>query len=94
VSEAVTRNLLAFQARVLAGQQVGLDHGNALKISNIKFNTRCLNSKVRCILACLTQIANLTNRNYSLNCSVKVKFTLEQATKAQRGSTGIALLFL
>jgi hypothetical protein len=25
---------------------------------------------------------------------VKVKFTLEQATKAQRGSTGIALLFL
>jgi hypothetical protein len=25
---------------------------------------------------------------------VKVKFTLEQSTKAQRGSTGIALLFL
>jgi len=25
---------------------------------------------------------------------VKVKFTLEQVTKAQRGSTGIALLFL
>jgi len=25
---------------------------------------------------------------------VKVKFTLEQATKAHRGSTGIALLFL
>ena len=25
---------------------------------------------------------------------VKVKFTLEQATKAQRGSRGIALLFL
>jgi hypothetical protein len=25
---------------------------------------------------------------------VKVKFTLEQAMKAQRGSTGIALLFL
>ena len=25
---------------------------------------------------------------------VKVKFSLEQATKAQRGSTGIALLFL
>jgi hypothetical protein len=25
--------------------------------------------------------------------SVKVKFTLEQAMKAQRGSTGIALLF-
>jgi hypothetical protein len=28
------------------------------------------------------------------SCSVKVKFTLEQAMKAQRGSTGIALLFL
>jgi hypothetical protein len=26
-------------------------------------------------------------------CKVKVKFTLEQAMKAQRGSTGIALLF-
>jgi hypothetical protein len=25
---------------------------------------------------------------------IKVKFILEQATKAQRGSTGIALLFL
>jgi hypothetical protein len=25
---------------------------------------------------------------------VKVKFTLEQATKAQRGTRGIALLFL
>jgi hypothetical protein len=25
---------------------------------------------------------------------IKVKFTLEQATKAQRGSSGIALLFL
>jgi hypothetical protein len=25
---------------------------------------------------------------------IKIKFTLEQATKAQRGSRGIALLFL
>jgi hypothetical protein len=28
------------------------------------------------------------------NKKVKVKFTLEQAMKAQRGSRGIALLFL
>jgi hypothetical protein len=28
-----------------------------------------------------------------LKVKVKVKFTLEQATKAQRGSSGIALLF-
>ena len=28
----------------------------------------------------------------TLGTQVKVKFTLEQATKAQRGSTGIALL--
>jgi hypothetical protein len=28
------------------------------------------------------------------NVKVKVKFTLEQATKAQKGSGGIALLFL
>jgi len=27
-------------------------------------------------------------------CKVKVKFTLEQATKAQRGSRDIAVLFL
>jgi len=29
-----------------------------------------------------------------LKVKVKVKFTLEQPTKAQRGSRGIALLFL
>jgi len=29
-----------------------------------------------------------------LKVKVKVKFTLEQVTKAQRGSRGIALLFL
>jgi hypothetical protein len=29
-----------------------------------------------------------------MQVKVKVKFTLEQATKAQRGSRGIALLFL
>jgi hypothetical protein len=29
-----------------------------------------------------------------MKVKVKVKFSLEQATKAQRGSTGIALLFL
>ena len=32
--------------------------------------------------------------NYFLVVKVKVKFTLEQTTKAQRGSIGIALLFL
>jgi len=30
----------------------------------------------------------------SIKVKVKLKFTLEQATKAQRGSRGIALLFL
>jgi hypothetical protein len=30
----------------------------------------------------------------NVKVKVKVKFTLEQATKAQRGSIGIALLFL
>ena len=29
-----------------------------------------------------------------MQCMVKVKFALEEATKAQRGSRGIALLFL
>ena len=31
---------------------------------------------------------------YQAESKVKVKFTLEQATKAQRGIRGIALLFL
>ena len=31
---------------------------------------------------------------YKVKVKVKVKFTLEQATKAQRWSRGIALLFL
>jgi len=30
----------------------------------------------------------------NINTKVKVKFTLEQSMKAQRGSRGIALLFL
>jgi hypothetical protein len=30
---------------------------------------------------------------YAIKVKVKVKFSLEQATKAQRGSRGIALLF-
>ena len=32
--------------------------------------------------------------NVEMMVKVKVKFTLEQATKAHRGSRGIALLFL
>jgi hypothetical protein len=32
--------------------------------------------------------------DYLPNVKVKVKFALEQATMAQRGSRGIALLFL
>jgi len=31
---------------------------------------------------------------YTESVKAKVKFTLEQATKAQRGSRGIVLLFL
>ena len=33
-------------------------------------------------------------RSFALKVKVKVKFALEQVTKAQRGSRGIALLFL
>ena len=32
--------------------------------------------------------------NHLIYNKVKVKFTLEQATKAQKGSRGIAILFL
>jgi hypothetical protein len=40
-------------------------------------------------MACRQTILLLT-----VKVKVKVKFTLEQATKAQKGSRGIALLFL
>jgi hypothetical protein len=36
----------------------------------------------------------MNGRNISLTIKVKVKFTLEQATKALRGSRGIPVLFL
>ena len=36
----------------------------------------------------------ITNRNEKVKVKVKVMFTLEQATKAQRGSRGIDVLFL
>jgi len=35
-----------------------------------------------------------STNNFIIMVKVKVKFTLEQATKAQRGSIGIAVLFL
>jgi len=35
-----------------------------------------------------------TCKFFEISKKVKVKFTLEQATKAHRGSRGIALLFL
>ena len=38
--------------------------------------------------------STLKNEAQSCYVKVKVKFTIEQATKAQRGSRGIAVLFL
>ena len=45
----------------------------------------------------ITSCLIMGHRSRASNCctvKVKVKFTLEQATKAERGSRGIALLFL
>jgi len=39
-------------------------------------------------------IVNNASKSVAHVTEYKVKFTLKQATKAQRGSTGIALLFL
>jgi len=36
---------------------------------------------------------NYVGSSHTLNVKVKTKFTLEQGTKTQRGSRGIALLF-
>jgi hypothetical protein len=42
-----------------------------------------------------SQTTAILNRRVPYNrVKINVKFTLEQATKAQRGSRGIALLFL
>jgi ribosome maturation factor RimP len=40
------------------------------------------------------KICPLSRGSFSKNVGKKVKVTLEQAMKAQRGSRGIALLFL
>ena len=68
---------------------LGIDPGT------VRLVAQCLNhyatpgSVCLCVCVCvkLKVISNFT-------IQVKVKFTLEQATKAQRGSRGIALLFL
>jgi hypothetical protein len=39
-------------------------------------------------------IGPLTYQKHAEGFIIKVEFTLEQATKAQRGSRGIAVLFL
>jgi hypothetical protein len=41
-----------------------------------------------------TQSVFLRKQDFMKVLVVKVKFTLQQVTKEQRGSTGIALLFL
>jgi hypothetical protein len=40
-----------------------------------------------------SHLCKLNDIQYVQKVKVKVKFTLEQATKAQKGSRGIALLF-
>jgi len=39
-------------------------------------------------------LAQKTETGFTVKGKVKVKFTLEQASKTQRGSRGIAILFL
>jgi hypothetical protein len=46
-----------------------------------------------CHVTCDKNLLNIHNPE-GKGKKVKVKVTLEQATKAERGSTGIALLFL
>jgi hypothetical protein len=42
---------------------------------------------------CVVSLNSSLNKGENVKVKVKVKFTLEQATKNQRGSRGIALLF-
>ena len=45
-------------------------------------------------LLCIIRVEVIGQIFMKNDVKVKVKFTLEQATKAQRGSRGVALLFL
>jgi len=62
---------------------------------------QCYRAADHCIPLSATKIVNLLLNDavhfqdgHKLKVKVKVMFTLEKATKAQRGSRGIALLFL
>jgi hypothetical protein len=61
-------------------------------VLNAFFQNLAIMSFIEFILSSLTTLYKLLLTGKKLK--VKVKFTLEQATKAQRGSRGIALLFL
>ena len=45
------------------------------------------------VVSCSSPLHVFYMPEFSMDINVKVKFTLERATKAQRGSRGIALLF-
>ena len=63
-----------------------------LSVAPVRLISSTLPSKVRTrsLAACISTIHSIGKGKIK----VKVKLTLEQATKAQRGSRGIALLFL
>ena len=54
----------------------------------------CLLSDVVTCLVCITVYSSCSIIEETLKIKVKVKSTLEEAMKAQRGSRDIALLFL
>ena len=55
---------------------------------NIRLKATPQDADKLCVRSLLRQVTS------NVKVKVRVKFTLEQATKAQRGSRGIALLFL
>jgi hypothetical protein len=61
-------------------------------VTSVMRSKRLLKPVVRLSFYCVSLVVFL--HIYKLLIKYKVSFTLEQATKAQRGSRGIALLFL
>jgi hypothetical protein len=64
-----------------------------MRLDSVAIEMCCRKRTVIIFINNLLQIQKL-RKKVSMRLKVKAKFTPEQATKAQRGSTGKALLFL
>jgi hypothetical protein len=65
-----------------------------IKDSTVNFSECAYCVRTRCIILLLYYYKTQRDDSYQKKVKVEIKFTLEQAMKAQRGSRGVAVLFL